>query len=293
MELKDYPMLYQVSDSSAIQAQKKHFWLVRAKIAFLLIIVVVTSFAWNQVPSLRTTAAMGLAIFLVVVMFISAIMDMRKFDRTWFSSRAIAESVKTESWKFIMKVKPYDGAVPDSEAEDRFLDRLDELLHSQPSVCSESVPNLQSTQITDHMRQMRNKTFKNRRTYYTQRRIHDQKDWYSTKANFNKVREFRWFIMAWILQLAAAAIAIVVIGFSDLIINPVGAVTTAGAGVLSWIHARSYRELSQSYGLVAHELSLLEDRANQVSTEEKLAEIVLDTEKTISREHTIWLARRL
>jgi len=286
-------MLYQVSDSSAIQAQKKHFRLVKAKIAFLLIIVVVTSLGWNQAPSLRTTAAIVLAIFLVISMFISAIMDMRKFDRTWFSSRAIAESVKTESWKFVMKVKPYDGDVPDSEAEDCFLDRLDELLHSQPFVCSELVPNPQSTQITNRMRQMRSETFENRRAYYIQRRIHDQKDWYSKKAEFNKGQESQWFIVAWILQLAAAVIAIVVIGFSDLIINPVGALTTAGAGALSWLHARSYRELSQSYGLVAQELSLLEVRANQVSMEEKLTEIVLDTEKTISREHTIWLARRL
>jgi hypothetical protein len=294
LELQDYPTLYRESDSSAINAQKRHFWLVRTKVALLLVIAGVASIAWSQEPNLRTSAAVVLAIFLVVSIVLSAIMDMRKFDRVWFSSRAIAESVKTESWSFMMKVEPYDGTIPDSEAEERFLSRLDKILHLQPSVCSELTPYLQQgALITNHMRQMRNESLENRRTYYVQSRIRDQRSWYAKKAKWNKDREALWFIITWILQIAAAVIAIIVIGFRDLIINPVGILTTAGASALSWLHARSYRELSQTYGLVTQELALLEERANKASTEEKLAEIVLDVERTISREHTIWLARRL
>jgi len=294
LESQDYPTLYRETDSSSINAQKKHFWLVRTKIALLLVIAGIASIAWSQEPNLRTSAAIVLAIFLVVSMVLSAIMDMKKFDRIWFSSRAIAESVKTESWSFMMKIEPYGDAIPDSEAEDRLLNRLDGILHLQPSVSSELAPYLQQgALITEHMRQIRNETLENRRTYYVQSRIRDQRLWYAKKAKWNKSQESRWFIITWILQLAAAVIAITVIGFRDFIVNPVGILTTAGAGALSWLHARSYRELSQSYSLVAQELALLEDRANQASTEEKLARIVLDVERTISREHTIWLARRL
>lgn len=294
MELQDYPTLYRESDSSAINAQKRHFWLVRAKVALLLVIAGVASIAWSQEPNLRTSAAIVLAIFLVVSIVLSAIMDMRKFDRVWFSSRAVAESIKTESWSFMMKVEPYDGTISDSKAEERFLNRLDKILHLQPSLCSELTPYLQQGPlITNYMRQMRNESLENRRTYYVQSRIHDQRSWYAKNAKWNKDREALWFIITWILQLAAAVLAIIVIGFRDLIINPVGILTTAGASALSWLHARSYRELSQTYGLVTQEIALLEDRANKASTEEKLAEIVLDVERTISREHTIWLARRL
>jgi len=294
LELQDYPTLYRESDSSAINAQKRHFWLVRAKVALLLVIAGVASIAWSQEPNLRTSAAIVLAIFLVVSIVLSAIMDMRKFDRVWFSSRAVAESIKTESWSFMMKVEPYDGTISDSKAEERFLNRLDKILHLQPSLCSELTPYLQQGPlITNYMRQMRNESLENRRTYYVQSRIHDQRSWYAKNAKWNKDREALWFIITWILQLAAAVLAIIVIGFRDLIINPVGILTTAGASALSWLHARSYRELSQTYGLVTQEIALLEDRANKASTEEKLAEIVLDVERTISREHTIWLARRL
>lgn len=287
-------MLYGASDSSSIAAQKKHFLLVRARIALLLVIAGVTSFAWNHVPNIRTFAAIAVAIFLVVSMAVSAILDMKKFDRIWFSSRAIAESVKTESWRFMTKAEPYDSTVPDSTAEALFLERLDYILHRQPSVCPELSPYLEEgAQITDHMKQMRKKPLEDRRAYYFQDRIRDQRLWYTAKAKWNHAQQSRWFIATWILQITAAAIAIMIISFSDPILNPVGILTTAGGGVLSWIHARSYRELSQSYSLIAQELSLLEARANQVTTEEELSEIVLDVERTISREHAMWLTRRL
>jgi hypothetical protein len=197
-----------------------------------------------------------------------------------------------QSWRFTMKVEPYD--VADSMAEEIFLKRLDEILHRQPFVSSQLASHfLEGAQITAHMRQMRKKTVEDRILYYVQNRIRDQKLWYATKAKWNHTQEFRWFIITWILQVLAAAIAIIIIVFRDLIVNPVGIFTTAGAGALSWIHARRYRELSQSYGLVAQKLALLESQADRASTEEELAEIVIDVERTISREHTIWLARRL
>lgn len=294
MDLPDYPSLYRESNSSAIKAQAKHFWLTRAKIALLLFIAGIASVAWAQEPNLRESVAIFSAIFLVAFMFLSAIMDMRKFDRVCFGSRAIAESVKTESWRFMMKADPYDNTITDSEAEDRFLDRLDEILHRELSVSSELAPYLEEgTQITEYMRQTRNETLENRRTRYFQNRLRDQRLWYAEKARWNKTQESRWFIITWILQVAAVVTGIIVIGFGDPIINPVGVLTTAGAGVLSWANAKSYRELSQSYSLTAQELSLLESRADQALTEEKLARIVEDVERTISREHTVWLASRL
>jgi len=294
LESKDYPALYRESDSLAINAQKKHFWLVRTKIALLLVITGIMSVSWGQQPSLRTLVAIVLAISLVLSIAFTAIMNVKDLDRVWFSGRTIAESIKTETWSFMMKVDPYDGTLTDSEAEDRFLNRLDEILRRQPSVRSLLALNpTGGPQITQHMRQMRNETLENRRTYYLQKRIRDQRHWYAQKAMWNKGQESRWFVITWILELAAASIAIIMIIMEDIIINPIGIITTISAGILAWINARSYREPSESYGLAAQELALFEDRANQVSTEERLARLVLDVEKIITREHSIWLGRLL
>ena len=234
------------------------------------------------------------ATLLLSVMVLNAIMETQKFDQVWFNSRAVAESVKTESWAFMMKVKPYDGTIPDSQAQGHLLENIKGILHRQQSVASELPSQSQEgTMITKHMRQIRNRTLEDRRDYYVQNRIHDQKEWYAARAKWSKDQEFRWSILAWILQGGALTTAIFAVGFGELVINPVGVLTTAAAGVLTWTNARDYRKSSQSYGLVCQELALLEDSAKEVSTEERLEDIVLDTERTISREHSMWLARRM
>jgi len=294
LELYDYPAVYCASDSSAINAQKKYFRLFKAKIALLLLIAGIASITWDRIPSFGTLAATVLAILLVVSVVLSAIADMKKFDRIWFSSRAIAESVKKETWLFMMKVEPYDDALSDQEAENRFLERLDQILRRQPSISPEIVPYLkEGPLITQYMRQMRKKALEDRRARYIQNRIRDQKVWYTTKATWNKTQESRWFIITWALQVLAAIIAVIIISFRGFVINPVGIITTAAAGALSWVHAQSFRELSQSYSLIVQELSIHEERADKISTEKELAELVVDVERAISGEHTIWLARRL
>jgi hypothetical protein len=294
MDLKteDYPMLFQESDSLAIKAQSKHLLFVRTKIAFLVAIAVIMSVSWNQELGLRTPAAVTLAVSLVISMAFTALMNTKRFDHAWVSFRATAESIKTETWLFMMKVEPYEGSITDIQAKDRYLKRLDEILHCRPSVRSQLALHLkEGPQITKQMKEIRNEKLANRREFYVQNRIQDQRRWYVEKSKWNKKRESLWFIVTWILELAAASLAIVAIILQDTFINPVGIVTTAGAGVLSWINARSYSEPAESYGFVAEELVIIQDRANQVSTEKDLAKIVLDAERTIDREHTIWLAR--
>ena len=293
MESQHYPSLYRESDSLALRSEKRYFWLVRAKIVLLLIIAGIMSVTWNQ-ELLRTPIAIVSAILLVVSIAFTAAMNIKNFDRVWSSSRAIAESIKTETWSFMMKVGPYDGTITHPEAEDRFLKRLDEILNRQTSVYSRPVIDLkEGGQITEHMKQMRMGTVGDRLSYYVQHRIHDQRLWYAAKAKWNRNQESRWFVITWALELAAAVIAIIVIVLEDVIINPVSIVTTAGAGVLSWANARSYSEPAESYGLVAQEIALLEDQANHVTTEEDLARIVHDVEGTIIREHEIWLSKLL
>lgn len=279
-----------------MNAQKMHFLVLRTKIATLLMIAAIASVTWNGERNVRILVAVVSAIFIVVSMTLNAFMDIKKADQTWFSSRAIAESVKKESWRFMMKTEPYEDTISDSVAEERFLDRMKEIISRQPRALQSELGSKldERAMITEYMRQVRKRSFEDRRACYTKERIHNQKLWYTTKAKWNQTQQSRWFLISWILQIAAAVFALALIGFRDLfIVNPVGTLATAGAGVMTWINARNYRELSQSYGLVAQELALLEARKVYATTEEKFAEIVEDVEGTISREHTIWLARRI
>jgi hypothetical protein len=100
-------------------------------------------------------------------------------------------------------------------------------------------------------------------------------------------------LLTWVLLALGVALTFLNIIISDLPINAVGAATIASAAVLSWIGARSYRELLQSYSIVAHELSFVENDAKGAKTENELRNVVLDAEETMSQENKLWRIKRL
>ena len=91
--------------------------------------------------------------------------------------------------------------------------------------------------------------------------------------------------------MCAIGFSIVLTAQKNIIVNPVGIVGAAGAGVLSWIGYKTYNEASDSYGFIAQELLLNEEKAKHLSTQEGLDKIVADVEGAISREHTVWSGR--
>ena len=62
--------------------------------------------------------------------------------------------------------------------------------------------------------------------------------------------------------------------------------------VIAWMQIKNYQELTHSYALTAHELSVIKSKIGQVDSEKSLDNFVDDSETAISREHTMWLARR-
>jgi len=294
LETPEYPAMYNESDLCAIDNQKKYLRLFKLKIGLLIAVSIVTSVSINNLPGF---AGLGLviAIVLLALMVLTAIIELRRFDRTWFSSRAVAETIKKESWLFMMKAKPYDS-INVEDAIRIFLTNLRKILDSQSQISSELSAHLQdSPQITETMKRIRNGTVVERLSSYIANRVHDQYLWYAGKSKLNRDLENIWFVLTWVFQFLAVSFAFIVFLISNPVINPVGILTTAAAAIISWMSVRSYRELSQSYGLIKQELSLLEEQAKQLplKTEKELNDFVQEVEQTISREHTIWLSRRI
>ena len=292
MEKKDYPLLFQESDATAIKAQKNYFRLMFIKISFLVVISVITSINWTADSFLQTMIALILAIVMVLSIGLTAIMSTRNIDKTWLFSRKMAEEIKTYTWKFMMRVGKYDGSLSDPTAEQIFLDQLNEILHRNSIVCSQlAFQSNYSSQITHFMRTTRQESLKNRIGIYLKDRLHNQRCWYSEKAKWNKDQELRWFTFTWILEFIAVSIALVNIVVVNMILSPVSLALAAGGGIISWMNARSYREPAESYGIISHELSLIEERTRSIVTEEDLTKLVEDVETLIMQEHSIWLSR--
>jgi hypothetical protein len=292
LEADEYPPFFQESDRIAVAAQKKQLLFVRAKIVLFIVSALLLSIPWKLIPTLIAPASFSVAVLLVTLIALTVLIQSKGFDSLWINCRAIAEAIKTESWLFMMQAEPYLGLVQAKDAEDLFMDRIAMILRLRPSAASQIALFLkEAPQVTPYMKEVRNAALEYRRNYYIQKRISDQRKWYSAKAAWNRKREAIWFAVAWLLELLAVVAAIAVVILQNSLIDPVQIVSAAGAGVLFWLNARSYKEPAESYGVVASDLELQRNYTINVDTEQKLSRLVSETEETISREQKIWLAR--
>jgi hypothetical protein len=292
MKVTEYPALFQVSDSLANNSQRNHLRLIRTKVALLIAVGVISAITWDQGLTLRIVGGILLTTFLVLSIALTSVTHEKKFEEIWFNARALAESTKTETWNFLMQLDPYDKITNENDAENYFLEKIREIFHSQKSI-SFALTNTPKggTQITSKMKQIRNETFERKKEIYLQDRIRNQENWYSNKAELNRKRASQWLYITWTAEVLAVVLAVLTILVKIPIVNPVGIVSSASAGILSWLTSKSYAEANQSYCLVAHDLAILQDEAKRASTADELGKVILKVENSINQEHRVWLGR--
>jgi SMODS and SLOG-associating 2TM effector domain 1 len=72
----------------------------------------------------------------------------------------------------------------------------------------------------------------------------------------------------------------------------VGPLLALAAAFTAWTQLGRNDELSQSYALANQELLSIKALPGTVDTEQELVKVVRDGEGAISREHTMWIAKR-
>ena len=92
----------------------------------------------------------------------------------------------------------------------------------------------------------------------------------------------------------AIAVILAILKINDInpTFLPVDVVIALAAGILSWIQAKRFTELSASYALTAHEIGFINEKSATIQSEEDFSKFVGDAENAFSREHTQWAARR-
>jgi hypothetical protein len=263
------------------------------RIALLIGYAALGAVAWSRITPLSFIPLISITIALSMGLVFTIVLEMRKFDRLWFNSRTIAETVKKETWLFMMRVRPYDQPVSDEENETNFIDTLREVAGSAPTVIPElSAYHEENTQITDRMRETRKANVLERLKIYAEDRLQDQQRWYARKAKFNLRQASNYTILMWVFQAFTVVFALLNVLVPALSFNLIGIATTTAAAILLWSNTKGYSELYQSYGFIAQELCFYEDKTRYITTENQLSEFVLDVERTMSQERTVWSARR-
>ena len=218
---------------------------------------------------------------------------MKKYEDIWYRGRALAESSKTLTWRFIMTSEYFENNISDEEADRRFIQRIREInneFSDLNNVLSSTQLNLPI--ITGEMKRVRGLSLNDKKTYYLNNRIQNQIDWYSSKADDSKFKYDVWFFAIIILQF----FALISIGFlikcpsSDF--NFVGVFSTIAASGFSWLQVKKYQENKEAYTTANSELNLIKAEGNKNFSDNEFSEYVLDSENAMSREHTMWLAQK-
>ncbi|MBC3928181.1 DUF4231 domain-containing protein [Undibacterium sp. CY21W] len=284
---KDLPGLYQAADGASLRAQLWYFGALGVYLV-LLVCAALVSFLWPT----DTQGALASAVLFLVTLGILISLKVKKPDDIWYNGRAVAESVKTRSWRWMMQAEPYQDIGNHEITSKLFISDLKSILSQNRSLSHELTSSAGVLDpISQKMKTIRDLPLEERLIIYQEQRIRNQADWYSRKSIFNKKRAFQWFCAS--IALHAIAILMLLYRIKDPSASvPVEVIATAAGAVLTWLQAKKHSELNSSYGLTAHEIVLIKGEALSVKTETELSEFVVNSESAFSREHTQWTARK-
>ena len=288
----DLPALYRAADEVSLEGQRKYLRLIKADLFVLLAGTASASFDIGD-PTVHKGLLVLSAILLAAAAIITLVLSRKTYKNRWYGGRAAAESAKTLAWRYMMRSEPFDDTDEAEGVDERFTRSLRDVLLESENLALSLHGNLGTApQISEKMRAVRISSLSSRKQLYVTDRIQDQRTWYSKKSSVNARREDVWFLIVAFSQLLALAAAILMVTAPDVWANPTGVFSTLAAAALAWLQVKQHEELAQSYSVAAHELGLIAEQARHVDNESKFSTFVADAETAISREHTLWLARR-
>lgn len=298
------PALYRRADKVSLAGQKGYLLLVKAELGLLALVALASSFSINEEGFDDLSLILG-AVLLLLGTIATVCLGLTSYKKEWWSGRALAESIKTQAWRYMMKAEPYaqpDSDTPNLKIDQRFTDTLRSLV-SQRDIQALALPPGDTTDaaITDQMRQMRMQSLAERKSVYVRDRLEDQERWYGQKAGVSSRDKKGWFAAAVVIQALAIVCSVGLLvseqarafllqdSFS---FNPLGLLPTLAASSLAWLQVKQHEGLAQSYRVAQTELNLIKNHVPSIHTEEDFSTFVADAENAISREHTLWRARR-
>lgn len=290
LEESDLPGVFESADAISKEGQRDYLKWTRGRLQLALAAalfggIAATVDSHGRVE--KTAAALALTAFIAALLTeIHLLRD--KPEERWYNGRALAESVKTLAWRYMAGAAPFPPSLPDDEARDVLLTRIHDL------TTEANLPGLTfgQAQVTDRMREVRALDFADRKSAYLALRVADQEGWYNAKARLNKQNSGKWrsiLILFEVLGVATSTVSL--LDLADVDASSVVAAAIAAAG--AWLEVKQYDNLSSAYSLTATELGFVRMTGENVTTEPDWSRYVVSAEQAISREHTMWLARRL
>jgi hypothetical protein len=246
-------------------------------------------FTWRTAGG--DVAGIGAAVAFVVALLAELYLLQARPDRLWYDGRAVAESAKTLTWRYMVGGSPFGrDELSDREAERLLLERFRQIAGDLRGAHLVPVADVDD-QLGPGLRRLRGLPLEERRQLYRRERIGGQQAWYARAAQRNERRATQWSLILTTLEAlglaggvlkATGALGIDLLGLA-------GALVAAGA---AWVNAKQHQTLANAYAIASQELATISGQVDWAGTEPEWAHFVDQSEEAISREHTLWRASR-
>ncbi|MFF4038962.1 DUF4231 domain-containing protein [Streptomyces sp. NPDC001816] len=288
----DLPGIFKSADGISKKSQREYLRWTRGRLQLAVLAAIAGIFTASSKDGTwveKVSATFALVSFTAALLLEVHLLRDRPEER-WYHGRALAESAKTLAWRYMAVADPFPSSLPPDRAEEVLLARIQDLFReSSASLAGLTVG---ASQVTPKMRRVRGADLASRRRFYLESRVLDQQAWYEKKAKENEQKSQRWR-----LALVSCEIVGVIVTVATLLdvsnVDAGGAVAAAIAAGGAWLEVKQFDNLASAYSLTAAELSFVQATGGNITDEDKWSDYVVSAEQAISREHTMWLARRV
>lgn len=288
MDDGSYPALFRCSDEASNKKQQFYLTLIRAEYGLLLLAAI---FSMNVFSGATFYMIYALVFLLSIVVLLTR--ALQKPEQDWYKCRALAESVKTLTWRYVMRAAPFEDAPALQVPRAEFRNHLHQIFSANQSTAETIASDWSADdQITADMDRVRALSFDDRKAYYAERRVKDQRGWYARKAAFNRQAASKWVAVGVGAYVLAAALALSRIRFPEWQLWPIEPIIVFASSVIGWMQIKKFNELAAAYTVTAHEIGLIKPKLDAALTEGDWSEAVNEAELAFSREHTLWIARQ-
>jgi SMODS and SLOG-associating 2TM effector domain 3 len=186
MQEASYPALYRCADQASNKQRQLYLSLIGAEYGLLVVAAILT----------LSASATFYLLYAVVFLALIALLLTRallKPEQDWYRCRALAESVKTLTWRYVMRAAPFGDEARIQVPRSEFRNHVHSLFEENKDTAKKIAADWSADdQITPEMDRIRALSLEERKQCYAAERIQDQRTWYMRKAAANKVSAGRW-----------------------------------------------------------------------------------------------------
>lgn len=277
---------YDRYDAASCTIQAIYFRATKIELGSLVIAGLIAAAPTFISTNHATWLAIAFAIAMASALGSRVLQQVKRWKSGWYNSRSSAESLKTQSWLYMMKA----GAYSQSNARVIFGKALANILKNEtndkgvPASASPAAPQA----ISSYMETVRRLTERQRYDIYMKHRFHDQLVYFQRRAGEHESEARRFSIYAAILEIIALTLGAYFI-YANSFNSLVGALITIAAAFGAWIHIRNGERIAHSYRVISQDLTILNTKFGKITSSSDFFDFVEQTENALAREHAQWV----